>query len=116
MSLIGDSFPPEKRGLPVGIYSTALALGAGIASLIGATVLGMSEGSVDVVVPLSGAVRPWQFALIVVGLPGLVLAPLFLHLVNDLPGSLVRMRRALRPDGLMLAAIPGAGTLAELND
>ncbi len=46
----------------------------------------------------------------------LVLAPLFLHLVNDLPGSLIRMRRALKPDGLLLAAIPGAGTLGELND
>jgi SAM-dependent methyltransferase len=46
----------------------------------------------------------------------LVLAPLFLHLVNDLPGSLIRIQRSLRPDGLLLAAIPGAGTLAELND
>lgn len=46
----------------------------------------------------------------------LVLAPPFLHLVNDLPGSLIRIRRALKPDGLLMAAIPGAGTLAELND
>ncbi|MCB1445775.1 MAG: methyltransferase domain-containing protein [Rhizobiaceae bacterium] len=46
----------------------------------------------------------------------LVLAPLGLHLVNDLPGSLLRIRRALKPDGLFLAAIPAAGTLAELND
>lgn len=80
MSLIGDSFPPEKRGLPVGIYSTALALGAGISSLIGAAVLGLGGGSHDIVLPLLGAVRPWQFALIVVGAPGLLLAPLFLFL------------------------------------
>jgi SAM-dependent methyltransferase len=46
----------------------------------------------------------------------LVIAPLGLHLVNDLPGSLVRIRRALKPDGLLLAAIPATGTLAELND
>jgi len=46
----------------------------------------------------------------------LVLAPLGLHLVNDLPGSLVRIRRALKPDGLFLAAIPAAGTLTELNE
>lgn len=46
----------------------------------------------------------------------LVLAPLYLHLVNDLPGSLIRIQRSLKPDGLFLAAIPGAGTLAELND
>ncbi len=36
----------------------------------------------------------------------LVLAPLSLHLVNDLPGALFRIRHALKPDGLMLAAIP----------
>jgi SAM-dependent methyltransferase len=46
----------------------------------------------------------------------LVLAPLGLHHVNDLPGSLIRIRRALRPDGLFLAAIPATGTLTELND
>ena len=46
----------------------------------------------------------------------LVLSPMALHVVNDLPGTLVRIRRALKPDGLLLAAIPGAGTLAELRD
>jgi SAM-dependent methyltransferase len=46
----------------------------------------------------------------------LVISPLSLHLVNDTPGTLIRIRRALKPDGLFLAAIPGAGTLAELRD
>lgn len=80
MSLIGDSFPPEKRGKPIGLYSAALALGAGIASLIGAAVLGMTKSGADVALPLLGMVRPWQFALIIVGLPGLLVAPLFLLL------------------------------------
>jgi SAM-dependent methyltransferase len=39
-----------------------------------------------------------------------------LHEVNDLPGLLVQVRRALRPDGLFMAAFPGAGTLAELRE
>ena len=46
----------------------------------------------------------------------LVLSPLTLHLANDVPGTLVRIRRALKSDGLFMAAIPGAGTLAELRD
>ena len=46
----------------------------------------------------------------------LVVSPLSLHLVNDTPGMLVQIRRALRPDGLFLAAIPGSGTLAELRE
>ncbi|RWX20405.1 methyltransferase domain-containing protein [Rhizobium hidalgonense] len=46
----------------------------------------------------------------------LILAPLSLHLTNDTPGVFIQIRRALRPDGLFLAAIPGAGTLQELRD
>jgi SAM-dependent methyltransferase len=46
----------------------------------------------------------------------LVLAPLSLHLTNDTPGMFIRIRRALKPDGLFLAAIPGSGTLQELRE
>lgn len=46
----------------------------------------------------------------------LVLSPLNLHLTNDTPGVLIQIRRALKPDGVFLAAIPGAGTLQELRD
>ncbi|MDF0489487.1 methyltransferase domain-containing protein [Sphingomonas sp. H39-1-10] len=35
--------------------------------------------------------------------------------VNDLPGALIQARRALRPDGLLLAAFVGAGSLASLR-
>ena len=35
--------------------------------------------------------------------------------VNDLPGALVLIRRALRPDGLFLAAFAGAGSLPRLK-
>ncbi|MBY3051505.1 methyltransferase domain-containing protein [Rhizobium leguminosarum] len=46
----------------------------------------------------------------------LILAPLSLHLTNDTPGVFIQIRRALKPDGLFLAAIPGTGTLQELRD
>jgi SAM-dependent methyltransferase len=39
-----------------------------------------------------------------------------LHEVNDVPGMLVQIRRALRPDGLFLGCMAGAGTLAELRE
>ncbi len=38
-----------------------------------------------------------------------------LHHVNDLPGALVQMRRALKPDGLLLVAFAGGDTLVELR-
>jgi SAM-dependent methyltransferase len=45
----------------------------------------------------------------------LVVSALALHLVNDLPGTLVQIRRALRPDGLFMAALLGGETLSELR-
>jgi len=45
----------------------------------------------------------------------LVISNLSLHWVNDLPGTLVQIRRILKPDGLFLATLLGAGTLAELR-
>ena len=45
----------------------------------------------------------------------LVVSGLALHLVNDLPGALVQIKRALKPDGLLLAALLGGGTLNELR-
>ncbi len=46
----------------------------------------------------------------------LVVSSLALHWVNDLPGALVQIRRALRPDGLFLAAMLGGETLWELRE
>lgn len=45
----------------------------------------------------------------------LIVSPLALHAVNDVPGVLVQMRRALRPDGLLLASLFGGETLNELR-
>jgi len=46
----------------------------------------------------------------------LIVSPLSLHLTNDTPGVFVQIRRALKPDGLFVAAIPGSGTLQELRE
>lgn len=45
----------------------------------------------------------------------LIVSALSLHLTNDTPGALVQMRRALRPDGLLLCAFLGGETLNELR-
>ena len=45
----------------------------------------------------------------------LVVSGLALQFVNDLPGVLVQIRRALKPDGLFLAALLGGETLTELR-
>lgn len=45
----------------------------------------------------------------------LVASALSLHWVNDLPGALIQIRQALKPDGLFLGGLLGAGTLTQLR-
>ena len=46
----------------------------------------------------------------------LVVSALALQFVNDLPGTLIQIRRALKPDGLLLAALVGGESLSELRE
>ena len=78
MSIIGDSFPPEKRGKPIGVYTAALSIGASIAYFIGGGVLRWAKTTESVTLPILGALAPWQLTFIAVGLPGVILAVFFL--------------------------------------
>lgn len=46
----------------------------------------------------------------------LVVSLLHLQAVNDVPGHLARLRRQLRPDGLLMAAFIGGESLTELRE
>jgi MFS family permease len=78
--MIADSFPPEKRGRPIAFYSSALSIGAGLASILAATAIIWAKSVDAIVLPLIGEVAPWQFAFLAVGLPGIPLAILCLTL------------------------------------
>lgn len=79
-SMIGDSFPPEKRAKPIAFYSSALPLGAGIASLISAGIIAWAASGGTQSLPLLGELSAWRFILIVVGFPGLIFALFFLFM------------------------------------
>ncbi|WP_396594968.1 methyltransferase domain-containing protein [Brevundimonas sp. R86498] len=49
------------------------------------------------------------------GSTDLIVSLMTLHWANDLPGALSQIRRALKPDGLFLGTLAGAGTLKELR-
>ena len=79
-SIIGDSFPTERRGKPIAFYSAALPLGAGIASLLSGAIIAWTAASGNQTLPLFGELSPWRFTMIVVGLPGILLALFFLFI------------------------------------
>lgn len=78
--MISDSFPRERRGRPIAFYTAALSLGAGIASLVSASVLVWAKTVPEVALPIVGTVAPWQFTFFVVGLPGILVAAIMLTL------------------------------------
>ena len=66
--------------------------------------------------PIGGAAAPGAAPLPVEdGSADLVVSLMTLHWANDLPGALAQIRRALKPDGLFLGTLLGAGTLKELR-
>ena len=98
---------------------------------LGAVTRTFSNG-IDLATPgdqLRGALRDRVATLTAVDLPqidsaslhlapesiDLVVSLLALQFVNDLPGVLAQLRRALKPDGLLLAAMIGGDTLTELR-
>ena len=45
----------------------------------------------------------------------LIVSPLALHWANDLPGAMIQIRRALKPDGVFLGSLLGGESLTELR-
>ena len=72
-SMIADYFPKEKLGRALGVYSTGVYLGAGVATVAGGAAVKLISQANPVELPLLGTVAPWQMTFMVVGLPGLLL-------------------------------------------
>jgi len=79
-SLLADYFPPERRGLALGLFGSGVYFGLGGAMLVGGALVGAFESLGTVEVPVLGTLHPWQNALLVVGLPGIALSLLALLL------------------------------------
>ena len=106
-------------------FSLALDIGGRSATLSGLKLRGIETVCCDLSFNMDSLIRSESDALAVCAdeemLPfaeasfDLVVANLSLHWVNDLPGTLVQIRRILKPDGLLLASMPVLPTLAPLR-
>ena len=77
-SMIADLFPPKRLGRALGVYSSGVFFGAGIAFIVGGSVVGAVQSLDTIRVPLVGDVRAWQAVFFIVGLPGVLFALLML--------------------------------------
>ncbi len=73
-SMLADLFPPGRLARALAVFTVGLFAGVGFAYMIGGAVVGSVSGVENVTLPLIGEVRAWQFAFIVVGLPGFPIA------------------------------------------
>lgn len=73
ISLISDYFPPSRRGTAVGFFLSGIAMGIGVAILIGGGVLHLVESGVLAGTPLASQ-PAWRLVLLMIGAPGLLWA------------------------------------------
>lgn len=90
-SIIADLYPPEKRAGAMAIYSTGVVLGGGFGTMIGGYV---------------ASLYGWRWAMVVVGIPGIILALLVRWLVVEPPRGMSDPRSA--PDGAPMPSIGSA--------
>ncbi|MGC1466496.1 MAG: methyltransferase domain-containing protein [Pseudolabrys sp.] len=98
-------------GTPTDAVRRAIAASAKVATIIAADPAAERLDATFARVAVDEEILPFAD-----GALDLVVSALALQFVNDLPGALVQIRRALKPDGLFLAALAGGDTLAELRE
>lgn len=82
-SMFSDMFSKDKLGRAVAVYSIGSFVGGGIAFLVGGYVIGLLKDLSLIEIPVFGAVKAWQMAFILVGLPGIFIGLLFVLTVRD---------------------------------
>ena len=73
-SMLADLFPPNRLGRAMGVYSSGVFFGAGIAFMLGGLVISFVNDGNTLSLPFLGELRIWQFVFVIVGLPGVLLA------------------------------------------
>lgn len=90
-SLLADYFPPRKVALAVSVYSMGLYFGAGLALMIGGSVVKAVSNAPMHELPVVGEVFPWQLTFFIVAALGLPVL-LLMFLIRE-PARLAHGRR-----------------------
>lgn len=74
LSLLADYFPKDRLGFALGVYSTGIYLGAGLAVVLGGLIVQLVSIPNQWTLPIVGTIFPWQSVFFIIGLPGLAIA------------------------------------------
>ncbi len=87
-SLISDFFPPNQRSRAMSVYSFGIPIGSAIGIVFGGIIASMIN---------------WRWAFFIVGIAGVVIAPIFRMTIKEPPrGGFDRQREAVKAPGLKL--------------
>lgn len=103
-SLVGDHFPPDRRGRVIGILHAATTLGGGSALIIGGAIIALI-GSAPLTLPLVGVLLPWQASFILLGLVGLPFA-LLVWTIREPRRHMTRLPGSSGPTAPVFSALP----------
>lgn len=81
-SLIGDAFPPARRGVAMSLYACGITVGGGLALIGGGFLVGATEQIGTINLPLLGEAAGWQLAFLLAGVAGLIV-PLLLAFCRE---------------------------------
>jgi MFS family permease len=79
-SLIADYVPRPRLGRALSVYMLGTVVGLGVAWIAGGQILRWMGGLGGLDLPLLADRAPWQIVFVLVGLPGLIVAPLILKI------------------------------------
>jgi MFS family permease len=77
-SMISDSFPKERLGTALSVYTMGIQLGSGLALVIGGLIAQAVSHMPPVDLPMLGTIPAWRVTFLIVGAPGLAIALLML--------------------------------------
>jgi MFS family permease len=81
-SIISDYFPPRQLGRALAVFTMSSMLGSGLAYIAGGALIGWLDAHHDALPGFLAPLKTWQLTFMLVGLPGLILAPLYLLLTE----------------------------------
>jgi MFS family permease len=97
-SLLSDYFPPQRLARAISVYSTGLYFGAGLALMIGGTVVQLVSNAPVRDLPVVGEIYPWQFTFFVVGMIGLPILLLMFTIREPVRRGLLKRAASDRAD------------------
>lgn len=104
-SMISDHFPREKLGRAIGLFTMSSMLGTALAYIFGGALIGYLTDHQAANPDAFWGLKAWQLTFIVIGLPGLLLAPLFLLVREPVRRGRITSDKAKLPTGQLFTEV-----------